>query len=41
MNPPIYVDPEEQLLDDAALAITIKNKEPTGVDVLDPTIYSI
>lgn len=28
-------------MDDAALAITIKNKEPTGIDVTDPTIYSI
>jgi hypothetical protein len=41
MNPPIFVEADEQLLDDAALAITIKNKEPTGVDVEDPTVYSI
>jgi len=41
MNPPIFVEPDEQLLDDAALAITIKNKEPTGQDIEDPTIYSI
>jgi len=40
-NPPIYADPDDLVLDDAALAITIKNKEPTGVDIVDPTVYSI
>lgn len=28
-------------VDEAALAITIKTKEPLGQDVTDPTIYSI
>lgn len=29
-NPPVFAVKEEQLLDEAALAITIKNKEPTN-----------
>jgi hypothetical protein len=40
-NPAVFADPEDAMLDEAALAITIKNKEPTGLDILDPTIYSI
>ena len=40
-NPPVFTDKEEQLLDEAALAITIKNKEPTNIDIEDPNIYSI
>ena len=40
-NPPVYPETEDQLLDEAALAITIKNREPTGLDVEDPKIYSI
>jgi hypothetical protein len=40
-NPPVFADKEEQLLDEAALAITVKNKEPVNVDIEDPTIYSI
>ena len=41
-NPPVFPDLTEDLaLDEAALAITIKTTEPTGVDINDPTIYSI
>ena len=41
-NPPVFPDLTEDLaLDEAALAITIKTNEPTGVDINDPTIYSI
>ena len=40
-HPPVFADKEDQLLDEAALAITIKNKEPTNIDIEDPTIYSI
>jgi len=40
-NPAVFVDPEDACLDEAALAITIKNKEPTGLDILDPSIYCI
>jgi hypothetical protein len=29
------------MMDEAALAITIKTKEPLDVDIKDPTIYSI
>ena len=32
---------ENVMLDEAALAISIKSTEPTGIDILDPTIYSI
>lgn len=34
------IDPKEQGLDEASLAITIKTKDPIGVDA-DPTKYSI
>ena len=41
-NPPVFPDLTEDLaLDEAALAITIKTNEPTGLDINDPTIYSI
>jgi len=28
-------------LDEASISITVKTREATGLDVLDPTIYSI
>jgi hypothetical protein len=40
-NPAVFKDAEDAQLDEAALAITIKNKEPVGLDVLDPSVYSI
>lgn len=40
-NPPLFSAPEDHVLDEASLAITIKNKEPLNEDVTDPTIYSI
>lgn len=43
VNPPVFVEisEAEHGLDEAALAISLKLKEPTGLDVTDPTIYSI
>lgn len=35
------INEEEMGVDEASLAITIKTKEPLGVDVTDPSIYSI
>jgi len=32
---------ENVMLDEAALAISIKSTEPTGIDILDPDTYSI
>jgi hypothetical protein len=42
-NPTILPEPimEEHGLDEPALAVTLKTKEPVNVDVEDPTIYSI
>lgn len=41
-NPPVFPAKEDQLLDEAALAITIKNKEPVNQDISNPNeIYSI
>lgn len=40
-NLPTFVDQDALVLDEASLAITIKNKEPVNEDVTDPTIYSI
>jgi hypothetical protein len=35
------ISENEHGLDEAALAISLKLKEPTGLDVTDPTGYSI
>ena len=40
-NPPVFAQKEDQILDDAALAITIKNKEPLNKDIEDENGYSI
>jgi hypothetical protein len=42
-NPTILPEPivEEHGLDEPALAVTLKTKEPVNIDVEDPTMYSI
>lgn len=41
-NPSVFGETgDDAAMDEAALAITIKTKEPTNVDVSDPNIYSI
>jgi WD40 repeat protein len=40
-NLPLFANVDDHILDEASLAISIKNKQPVNEDITDPTIYSI